>query len=352
MADQNVYEMLWDCKFCGTKKLLGKTHRFCPVCGAAQDPATRYYPSDDEKVAVKDHVFVGADKICPACSSTNSGNAEFCTQCGSSLEKATAAGTLGEQRHAQGAKFESSGARDLAKERLDADLGRAKQKEHAPKSAARRPFIYGGIIVVIVAIIGVAAFLLSTHQTNLIVSGHSWERVINVDSYGPVSGSDWRNNVPSGAYNVSCSREVRSYNQVPDGQTCQTVRKDQGDGTFREEQQCTTKYRKDPVYDDKCSYTVNRWSAERTATAKGDSVKDTVAWPDPQLKCANQQNLGCERESGRTEKYILHLKDTKDNKTYDCEFDQAKWQSIGDETTWQMEIRRVGTPLCDTLKST
>jgi len=55
--------MLWDCEFCGTKKLLGKTHRFCPNCGAQQDPKARYFPSDEEKVAVKDHVYVGVDKI-------------------------------------------------------------------------------------------------------------------------------------------------------------------------------------------------------------------------------------------------------------------------------------------------
>ena len=27
----NTFEALWDCKGCGTKKLLGKTHRCCPV---------------------------------------------------------------------------------------------------------------------------------------------------------------------------------------------------------------------------------------------------------------------------------------------------------------------------------
>ena len=86
-----VYEMQWDCKFCGTKKLLGKTHRFCPNCGAQQDPTWRYFPSDSEKVAVQDHVYVGADIICKACQSLNSGKAEFCGNCGAPLSDAARA---------------------------------------------------------------------------------------------------------------------------------------------------------------------------------------------------------------------------------------------------------------------
>jgi hypothetical protein len=31
-----TYEMLWDCRYCGTKKLLGKTHRQGPECGGEQ----------------------------------------------------------------------------------------------------------------------------------------------------------------------------------------------------------------------------------------------------------------------------------------------------------------------------
>jgi len=34
---EKTYEMLWDCRYCGTKKLLGKTHRHCLECGGAKD---------------------------------------------------------------------------------------------------------------------------------------------------------------------------------------------------------------------------------------------------------------------------------------------------------------------------
>ena len=67
--DDAVFEMLWECAYCGTRGLLGKTHRFCPRCGAPQDTTRRYFPSDEERVAVRDHAYVGADRLCAACGS-------------------------------------------------------------------------------------------------------------------------------------------------------------------------------------------------------------------------------------------------------------------------------------------
>ena len=66
-----VYEMFWDCASCGTSRLLGKSHRHCPACGAPQDPARRYFPAESEKVAVHDHRFVGVDRVCSACETAN-----------------------------------------------------------------------------------------------------------------------------------------------------------------------------------------------------------------------------------------------------------------------------------------
>ena len=66
-TDLGTYQMLWDCPYCGTPKLLALDHKHCPACGGAQDPTRRYFPKDDEKIAVEGHVFVGKDKICGAC---------------------------------------------------------------------------------------------------------------------------------------------------------------------------------------------------------------------------------------------------------------------------------------------
>ena len=57
---QGVFEMLWDCASCDTKNLLGKTNRFCPVCGAPQDPKRRRFPK------ATDGTFVTTLKASPA----------------------------------------------------------------------------------------------------------------------------------------------------------------------------------------------------------------------------------------------------------------------------------------------
>ena len=83
-----TYEMLWDCEYCGKPALLGKTHRYCPECGGAQNPEKRYFPPEDKKVAVEDHVYTGADLKCPACGTPGSAAVKFCGECAHPLEGA------------------------------------------------------------------------------------------------------------------------------------------------------------------------------------------------------------------------------------------------------------------------
>ncbi|HEX3596887.1 MAG TPA: hypothetical protein VHU80_17380, partial [Polyangiaceae bacterium] len=83
-----VYEMLWDCRFCGAKKLLGLTHRHCPNCGAPQSAEQRYFPSDADKVPAKEHEYFGADVVCVHCGVANSKNSKHCAGCGAPLERA------------------------------------------------------------------------------------------------------------------------------------------------------------------------------------------------------------------------------------------------------------------------
>jgi ribosomal protein L40E len=77
--------MFWDCRNCHTHKLLGKTHRHCPVCGLPQKAATRYFPKDHEKVEVHDHLYFGTDIVCSRCETQNSAAAQHCFHCGFGL---------------------------------------------------------------------------------------------------------------------------------------------------------------------------------------------------------------------------------------------------------------------------
>ncbi len=80
------YEMLWDCDHCGARKLLAKSFRFCPNCGKPQNPNGRYFPSDEDKVEVKNYTYIGPDIVCVECGMPNAANSRNCVSCGKSLE--------------------------------------------------------------------------------------------------------------------------------------------------------------------------------------------------------------------------------------------------------------------------
>jgi len=265
-TDLGAFEMLWDCPACGTAKLLGKSQRFCPSCGAAQDPKTRYFPSDEDKIAVRDHEFFGADVVCPACDVPNSKNAAHCVACGADLAKGKEASIRGEQAVASGAAFGKETAKDAKTEHKNARLAREAAMQGKPPPNAPPPakkfyqskgfLIVAGIVFALVCTLLVLLFW--KKEATVIVTGHQWKRVVGVEKFAPKNESAWCDSVPGDAYALSRKSEVRSQKKIADGKTCKTVRKDRGDGTFKETEKCETKYRDEPVYDNKCYFQVNR----------------------------------------------------------------------------------------------
>ena len=301
-ATEKIYEMLWDCPYCGSIKLLGKTHRHCPVCGAAQDPATRYFPPEEEKVAVQDHVYFGADLNCTSCQAPNSARAAFCVECGSPLEGASQVALVADPSEAPGVPHE----------------GGAKKKS---KKGAVIAIVVSSVVALLVATVLVLVFW--TETVAIAVAGHTWQREIQIEDFASRSKSEWCNQMPTDAREVTRKQEVRSYKQVPDGQDCRTVSKDRGDGTFTQQQKCTTKYRKEPVYDQKCHFTVDRWEYARSVTAQGRSLADVPIWPTVQLKKTGQ-GIGAERQGKQVEKYTVHFTGAE-SMTATCDFPQASY---------------------------
>jgi RNA polymerase subunit RPABC4/transcription elongation factor Spt4 len=357
---EGVYEMLWDCKYCSTKKLLGKTHKFCPVCGAQQDPEWRYYPSDEEKVAVKDHVFVGADKICPNCSSLNVADAEFCTRCGAPQSAASAVKAQAARDAATSAGL--TGVQSFQTEDLDARQMAEKFPHLRPKAAAsKRPKwlfpVIGAVVLGVIAFVLFAVF--AKRDESGYVSALNWERSIDIERYVAVQNSQICP-APADAYNVSSRYEQVGSRQVPDGETCSSRQVDQGDGTFRQERVCTTRYRSEPVYDDVCYYTVNRWGFSRTVEANS-ATSANLAWPVTNLNSAVGNSsrcsgllpvLGCEKEGTRKETYQVII--TMDNgRTQTCEVPFDEWQEITVESTFTFKVRVIGGGIdCSTLQRT
>jgi len=355
--DAPVYEMLWDCRFCGTRKLLGKTHRFCPNCGAPQDPDARYFPSDDEKVAVGDHVYYGADRVCPACGTANSAAASFCGQCGAPLTAAAEASRrASESRSAEGS-FDAGALRDAGGERR-AVPRQAAQQRVAGGSPGAVPVRWIAGVLVVLALAGCMLLyaLTRTEPATVTVVDLAWSRSIDIERFGPTHLGAWCDEMPAGAYGVSRHQEVRYTQQVPDGQECEVARIDNGDGTYREETHCYTTYRSEPVYADRCEFTVDRWQHARTVEAHGAGADDEPRWPALGLaRNAGSAGacVGCEREAGRHERYTVYFERAGERARLECAFDDIdEWRPFVPGDRWQLEVRKItGSPNCGSLRA-
>ncbi len=336
MAGEKIYEMLWDCEYCGTRKLLGKTHRHCPNCGATQDPNRRYFPEEADKVAVTDHIYYGADRVCPFCKTPNGAKSTFCGNCGGSLDGSKEVERKIDPNLATASQQNSNQPNSNSDSNLAfKDSKWIKAHEKTPKWVK---WMLGG------GTSGILGFLLVgvlwTESVKIHVTKHEWERAIAIEQFQPVSESEWCDSMPSEAYSVTRSREVRSYNQVADGEDCSTVRTDRGDGTYSESESCTTRYRDEPVYDSKCYYKIDKWAFDRNAEAKGIGLEVTPYWPVPSYRECVSTSLGCERLGNRSEKYLVHFEEsegeTKGEK-HDCEFDETKWKSYQPTVLYKVE---------------
>ena len=322
-----TYEMLWDCDYCGTRKLLGKTHRFCPGCGAPQDPTKRYFPPDDEKVAVEDHEYVGADRMCGACGSAMSAKAAHCTQCGAPMEGAA----------------EVVRIRDTPEPRGDV-VGAAPQE----RKKGGKGCLLAGAAAAVLIVIGLLVSLLWRKEVDARVTGNAWERSIAVERLAARHESEWCDALPRDARNVSRHREERDRRRVPDGQDCRTKKVDQGDGTFREDQECTPRFREEPVYDMRCDYTVDRWGVDRTVKAEGQGLSPEPTWPAMSLRAGGC--VGCEREGQRSERYRVTLQ-SPDGKRFSCDFDEATWRKFSKGSHWKAKVGVVtGAAACGSLE--
>lgn len=321
-----VYEMFWDCGYCDAKALLGKSHRFCPSCGAQQDAAWRYFPPAGKEVAANTE-YDGADKACPACNTPNGAKSHNCRSCGSPLDGAAEVGRVADRSSA-------------------APRAAPPGKPAAGKKGSWWKWAIGAVVLSCV-VFGIVAMTWKK-DVNVTVTSHTWQREIDVESMRAVSESSWCSSMPSDAYSVSKRREERSTKKIPDGEECSTRDVDRGDGTFERRKECHTKYREEPVYDDKCYYTVDRWRLARTAKSNGVGTSPGPQWPTFNLSRTGNC-LGCEREGSRRETLTLLLKGA-DSKSYECKVAAAQWTRVADGLAKPIKVGVLtGIPDCEQL---
>lgn len=323
-----VYEMLWDCRYCGTTKLLGLTHRHCPQCGAPQNADARYFPKDSEKTPAKEHVYFGADVKCAACGEANSKNSKHCRGCGGPLEGAAEVKKRPDQVGA------------VPSQPPIAPAAKPKKKANWVKRTVVGGAVASGLGLAVTSVAW-------TEAGQLEVVNQSWQRSIAVERLGPVQESSWCDQMPSGTRNVRRSREERSQRKVEDGEDCVTTKVDLGNGAFTEKEQCTPRYREEPEYDDRCTYDIDRWKVIRTERAEG-SASQAPLWPSVSL-ARSGQCVGCEREGTRKQSYSLVLQDEKGRK-HECDIDESRWanMSAGARVLGKISVM-TGSLSCDSL---
>ncbi len=310
-----VFEMWWDCGFCGTTALLGVTNRYCPSCGAPQDATRRYFPPAGKEQAVNT-AFDGADRSCPNCQTPNGAKASCCRQCGAPLD-------------------EAARVRLLADQDRRAAMGAAQQQRPA---AAKK---MGLLPKLLMAGAGAMVLLIAVcvswkKEVSVTVRNHHWSRQIEIEALSPKSDSAWCDSMPGDAYSVSRRKEQRSTKQIPDGQECHTKNVDRGNGSFERREVCETKYRSEPVYDTRCYYTVDRWQRERSVEAAG-GLADSPRWPQlPPLRSGGCR--GCEREGPHHETYVVEL-DSSEGKHYSCDKAENEWRALAEGKSFPMKVR-------------
>lgn len=303
-----VFEMWWDCSYCDAKALLGRTTRYCPQCGAPQDAAKRYFPPEGQETAFNG-TYEGVDKTCAHCGTPNGAASVHCRQCGAPLDGSAAVGLVG-----------------------------ATPAPVASKAPARRgrwwPWVVGAVLLVTTCTV----LLGWQKETTVTVTGHHWERSIQLERFAPMPDSAWCDSMPAGAYDVRRTQEKRSTRKVETGQKCSTRKVDRGDGTFERREECHPTYRDEPVLDARCHYTIERWAVVETRRLEGSSA--AASWPLLALQ-------GKEREGHRSETYTLNLKG-RGGEAWACEVPETTWVSaqVGSQRKVQVGVV-TGSVSCD-----
>jgi hypothetical protein len=323
-SGEKTYQMAWDCEFCGTKGLLGLDHRHCPACGSAQDETRRYFPSDEDKVAVEDHVFSGADKDCQACSSPNAAAAKHCVNCGCPMDDAGEVSKVVEEPE-EPAEPKKKRRRRKAPDDDGGGMGK--------KAGVGIAGVLGCLGLLFLIFILVVIFW--KKPVSIEAVGHVWDRTVQIEQFGPKSEDKWCDQMPSDAYSISRREEVREHDKVPDGQDCTTKRRDNGDGTYTEYQDCKTRYKDVPVYANKCRYTVDRWQSNRKVAAGGD-LSEARRWPEVTLTRTGTCK-GCEREGRKSQTYTVRYKDPEGN-VFTCDWPEARWAAVGVGSRWSGKV--------------
>ena len=314
-----IREGRWDCPTCGNAGLLGR-ELACSGCGNRRPEGIRFYLPDDAAevtdAARLAEARAGADWICEHCGVSARATQARCPGCGaergSSPPQQTHEHRFGEPEEAPA-------------------LGLAATAPPKRRRGWKGP-------AALVAVVGALVWWNGPVEVTATVAAKDWSRAIEVQEYRTVQEEDW--SVPQGGRQKRSYRAIRDYRQVLDHYETKTRQvservqtgtrtytcgqRDMGNGYFedvtctepeyttsyREETYQDPVYRREPIYDTKYAYEIEKWLPDDTAWARGDAAKEPT-WPAVRIG----RN---EREGARIQRYVLRFTDDE-GKTYERE---------------------------------
>ncbi|MBW3570752.1 MAG: hypothetical protein KY467_06575 [Gemmatimonadetes bacterium] len=333
-----IREGRWDCPTCGSRGLLGRDLA-CSGCGNRRPEGIRFYLPDDAPqvtdAARLAEARAGADWICEHCGVSARATQDRCPGCG-----AARGGSPEQQTHEH----------------------RFAEPPDEPAAAAPRPRKrrWKGPAA-LAAIIGGLVWWNGPVEVTATVAAKDWARAVEVQEYRTVQEEDW--SVPSGGRQTRSFRAVRDYRQVLERYETRTRQvservqtgtrtytcgqRDLGNGYFEDvtctEPQYTTHYRdetyqepvyrREPVYDTKYAYQIERWLPDDTVWARGDASKEP-AWP---AVPAGRNR----REGARIQRYLLRFSDGE-GKTYEREVTADQFQRYRQGQPVTLRMKRGG----------
>ncbi len=345
-----IQEGRWDCRYCGTKGILGR-HKQCLNCGRPRPEGVKFYlPEDAPEVTDEKQLAeaeAGADWACEHCGASNSIQNDFCTQCGAA---------------------KGSSPTQAVKEYSLSAVPRGGDEAPPPPPPPpppqrKRSHFFGRAVATgaLILSVGTGAFVfVAPKEIPVVVQGSSWERTVQVEEYKTVTEEGWE--LPAGARVKSQRREIHHYDKILDRyetrtrqvservQTGTTTRvcgkRDLGNGYFKDVT-CTEPvyqtryrtetyrepiYRDEPVYRTKYTYEIEKWVPTRTVRAGG--TQQQPFWPNFNLK----KN---ERQGQRTETYTVKFAD-KEGKVYPAKLNQNEWDDFKIGQNHKVKVSNIG----------
>ncbi|MBI1880993.1 MAG: zinc ribbon domain-containing protein, partial [Chloroflexi bacterium] len=351
-------KLIWNCPNCGSRN--PGPQKICSNCGTPQPDNVKFEQLPQAELVTDEaeigQAKAGADVHCYYCGTRNPVTAKACSQCGADLTQAAAresgqilgahqsgpaqpllCPSCGTPNDPNASKCVQCGA--ALTQPQEAEPKPAAQPAPAPTQKSSMPLfaIIGGAVLLLVIGACITFLVLSTRTTGTSgqVESVSWTRRILIEQLTPVSGEDWRDEIPAGAVVGSCSERQRGAESHDTGQTqevCGTpYTVDTGTGFGEVKQDCETEqiYEDVPVYADYCSYTATVWQAVDGPTLTGDDLNPR--WPEANLAGLDQ------REAGREEQYSIVFKTEEKTYTYTTS-DANEFQQFQIGSQWTLNV--------------